>query len=275
MVRTVERPRVALPEEKREGDELRTKVKTVSPALSHDEQEVYVLMEKRDEEQIVADLEGRYLEEFVYEFCRRHKWPERVRPRECTCTDLVVGISWFGIQEASRAYGRIQVPIEKAKIKETAEEVEVMVEAVDTQTNSSRIGVSAQAKNMTTRQGVFRDAFALQKALSKAQRNAIKQLLPQTMLKEWIQRHRNGGNGKTAQPPVTKAAQGDGAQHPLDAKALELKGEILRLTGSDDAYLNTLGLHGAEELSQLDTKNKAAFVNELLKVVERLKVRAA
>jgi len=274
MVKRIARPVVQLPSEKKqEEDPVKTKAKTAVPTLP--EEQVYEVFEQRDEQQIQALLEGRYLEEFVYEFCRRHKWPERVRPRECTCTDLVVGISWFGIQEASRAYGRIQVPIEKAKIKETAEEVEVMVEAVDTQTNSSRIGVSAQAKNMTTRQGVFRDAFALQKALSKAQRNAIKQLLPQTMLKEWIQRHRNGGNGKTAQPPVTKAAQGDGAQHPLDAKALELKGEILRLTGSDDAYLNTLGLHGAEELSQLDTKNKAAFVNELLKVVERLKVRAA
>ena len=274
MVRTIERPRVALPEEKREGDELRTKVKTVSPTASHDE-EVYVLMEKRDEEQIVADLEGRYLEEFVYEFCRRHKWPERVRPRECTCTDLVVGISWFGIQEASRAYGRIQVPIEKAKIKETAEEVEVMVEAVDTQTNSSRIGVSSQAKNMTTRVGVMHDSFALQKALSKAQRNAIKQLLPQTMLKEWIQRHRNGGNGKAAAKTPATGQPGAGAQHPLDARALELKEQIRSLTGSDEAYLDTLGLHGAEDLSQLDTRNKAAFVNELLKVVERLKVRAA
>ena len=150
-----------------------------------------------------------------------------------------------------------------------------MEKGVDTQTNSSRIGVSAQAKNMTTKVGILRDAFALQKALSKAQRNAIKQLLPQTMLKEWIQRHRNGGNGKAAQPSATKAVQGDGAQHPLDAKALELRGEIMRLTGSEEAYLNTLGLHGAENLDQLDMKGKSAFVNDLLRTIERLKARAA
>ena len=149
-----------------------------------------------------------------------------------------------------------------------------MVEAIDTQTNSSRIGVASQGKMMTTKQGGLRDSFAVQKALSKAQRNAIKQLLPQTMLKEWIQKHRNGGNGKAHGAQAQAAApSGASGAHPLDAKAQELRSEIVRLTGSDDAYLNTLGLHGAEELGQLDMKNKAAFVNELLKVVEHLKAR--
>jgi hypothetical protein len=268
---------VQLPSEKEEGS-VKTKAKTDVPVAQ--EEQVYELFERRDEEQIVATLQGRVSEEFLYEFCRRHKWQNGVRPPECTCKDLVVGISWFGIQEASRVYGGIQVPVEKAKARETQDEVEFMVEAIDSQTNSSRIGISSQPKNITTRQGVFRDAFATQKALSKAQRNAIKQLLPQTMLKEWIQKYRNGGNSK-AQAPVPAAtagspqAHGGSAQHPLDAKALELKEQIVRLTGSDEAYLNTLGLQGAEDLSQLDVKNKAAFVNELLKVVERLKARTA
>ena len=277
MVKRIVRPTVQLPSEKEEGS-VKTKAKTDVPVAQ--EEQVYELFEKRDEEQIVATLQGRVSEEFLYEFCRRHKWHNGVRPPECTCKDLVVGISWFGIQEASRVYGGIQVPVEKAKARETPDEVEFMVEAIDSQTNSSRIGISSQPKNMTTRQGVFRDAFATQKALSKAQRNAIKQLLPQTMLKEWIQKYRNGGNGK-AQAPVpavtagSPQAHGGSAQHPLDAKALELKEQIVRLTGSDEAYLNTLGLQGAEDLSQMDVKNKAAFVNELLKVVERLKARAA
>lgn len=273
MVRRIVRPIVQLPSEEKE-EQVKAKAKTATPPVQ--EEQVYELFERRDEEQIVATLQGRVTEEFLYEFCRRHKWHNGVRPPECACKDLVVGISWFGIQEASRVYGGIQVPVEKAKARDTAEEVEFMVEAIDTQTNSSRIGVASQGKMMTTRQGVLRDAFAVQKALSKAQRNAIKQLLPQTMLKEWIQKHRNGGNGKAQAPQATAAAQpGAGTQHPLDAKALELREQIVRLTGSDEAYLNTLGLQGAEELGQLDARNKAAFVNELLKVVERLKARAA
>jgi len=272
MVKRIVRPVVQLPSEKEE-ESVKAKAKTAGAPVQ--EEQVYELFERRDEEQIVATLQGRVSEEFLYEFCRRHKWHNGVRPPECTCKDLVVGISWFGIQEASRVYGGIQVPVEKAKARETAEEVEFMVEAIDTQTNSSRIGVSAQPKMMATKAGVLRDAFATQKALSKAQRNAIKQLLPQTMLKEWIQKHRNGGNGKGQAPqPAGSPAQPVGS-HPLDAKAQELKSEIVRLIGSDEVYLNTLGLQGAEDLSQLDVKNKAAFVNELLKVVERLKARAA
>ena len=276
VVKTITRPKVDLPEE----TNVKVKTKQATRVQGPEEQDVYVLMEKRDEEQIVAMLEGRYLEEFVYEFCRRHKWHNGVRPPECTCKDLVMGISWFGIQEASRTYGGIQVPIEKVKIRDTGEEIEVMIEAVDTQTNSSRIGIASQPKMMKVKDGVVRDGFASQKALSKAQRNGIKQLLPQAMLKEWIQRHRNGGNGK-AHPPVVAAApeqsrvQGESAPHPLDAKAQTLREQIRALTGSDEAYLNTLGLHGGEDLNQLDVKSKAAFINELMRIVERLKARAA
>lgn len=150
-----------------------------------------------------------------------------------------------------------------------------MVEALDTQTNSSRIGVSSQPKMFRTKQGLIRDPFATQKALSKAQRNAIKQLLPQTMLKEWIQRHRNGsknGNGRASGNGHVQPAAG---QHPLDARALALREQIVQLTGSDEAYLNTLGLQGAEELGQMDARGKAAFVNELLKITERLRAKAA
>ncbi len=273
MVKQIVKPKVELPEEG--GMSVKVKSKSAVQVQAPEDQDVYVLMDKRDEEQIVSMLEGRFMDEFVYEFCRRHKWPDRQRPRECTCNDLTVGISWFGVQEASRTYGGIQVPIDKIKSRDTGDEIEFMVEAIDTQTNSSRVGISSQPKMMKVKDGVVRDGFATQKALSKGQRNAIKQLLPQTMLKEWIQRHRNGGNGKAKAPQVSAAAYPSAGAHPLDAKALELRNEIQRLTGSDEAYLTTLGLHGAEDLSQMDTKNKAAFVNELIKVVERLKNRAA
>lgn len=273
MVRRIVRPVVQLPSEEKE-EQVKAKAKTAA-SLPVQEEQVYELFERRDEEQIVATLQGRVTEEFLYEFCRRHKWHNGVRPPECTCKDLVVGISWFGIQEASRVYGGIQVPVEKAKARDTAEEVEFMVEAIDTQTNSSRIGVASQGKMMTTKAGILRDAFAVQKALSKAQRNAIKQLLPQTMLKEWIQKHRNGGSGKSQALQAAGSPAQPAGPHPLDAKAQELKEQLRALTGSDDTYLNTLGLHGGEELSQLDIKSKANFVNELMRIAERLKARAA
>jgi len=82
----VETPEIVAPAPKSEED---------SQALAHvHDAELYLAMEKRDEGQIVAVLEGRYLEEFVYEF--------ELGGRKVT------GLSWIGIQEASREYGGIE-----------------------------------------------------------------------------------------------------------------------------------------------------------------------
>jgi vacuolar-type H+-ATPase subunit E/Vma4 len=152
--------------------------------------EAFLLMEKRDEEQIVATLEGKYLDEFVYSFQQGGK--------------TVEGLSWVGIQEAARAYGGIRCSIEKMKIDRNAKEIVVMVEAFDEQTKSSAIGASSQAIMMKTARGVMEDSFALQKAISKAQRNAKRQLLPQSLLRQWIEKHReaksNGKNGSNKNP---------------------------------------------------------------------------
>jgi hypothetical protein len=56
-------------------------------AMVEEPQDVYQLMDQRDEAQIVAALEGRYLDDFVYEVD--------------SGGDKVVGLSWIGIQEAS------------------------------------------------------------------------------------------------------------------------------------------------------------------------------
>jgi hypothetical protein len=147
--------------------------------------EVYQMMDKRDEEQIVASLQGKYLDEFVYSFQQGGK--------------MIEGLSWLGIQEAARAYGGIQCSIDKMKIEDKKDDIVVYVEAFDNQTQSSSIGVGVQAKMMLTYKGIIEDPFAIQKAVSKAQRNAKKQLLPQQLLKQWIEKHRkaksNGDNG--------------------------------------------------------------------------------
>ncbi len=150
--------------------------------------EVFLVMEKRDEAQIVAALEGRYIEEFVYEFMQGGK--------------KVVGLSWIGIQEASREYGGIQCPVDKMILEESDTEISVTLEAYDIKTGSIRIGHSTQPKKMRLTSGKYiDDAFAKQKAISKGQRNAIRPLLPQTLLKQWIEKHRIGGEDKPAPSP--------------------------------------------------------------------------
>jgi hypothetical protein len=139
-----------------------------------EEQEVYALMERRDETQIMESIRGNFLEEYVYQFGAKDG-------------KQVTGLSWVGTQEAAREYGGIQVQIDKTKEVETKTHFIVTVEAVDTRTGSSRLGRSKQPKMLKLRSGaVIEDEFADVKALSKAQRNAIRSLLPQTWLKEFI-----------------------------------------------------------------------------------------
>ena len=152
-------------------------------------QDVYQLMDQRDEAQIVATLEGMYLDEFVYEM------DSGGRP--------IVGLSWIGIQEASRAYGGIQCRI--LEEQETETHVVVTVEAKDIKTGSVRVGRSRQALMRRLPSGQLQiDSFADVKAVSKAQRNAIRQLLPQALLKQWIDRYRSreegDGQAKDGQP---------------------------------------------------------------------------
>jgi hypothetical protein len=146
-----------------------------------DPQDVYQLMDQRDEAQIVAALEGRYLDDFVYEVD--------------SGGDKVVGLSWIGIQEASRAYGGIQCRI--LEERETKTHVIVTVEAKDMKTGSARVGRSRQALLRRLPSGKLQmDPFGDVKAISKAQRNAIRQLLPQVLMKQWIDRYRSRDNEK-------------------------------------------------------------------------------
>lgn len=182
-------PKVTLPTQPKAAATKDAQAGTNGSAQGPDNhQEAYSIFEARDDAQVVDTLKGRYLEEFVYRYCRRHKSVDGKLPPECTCTDAVVGLSWVGVQEAAREYKGIQVPVEKVVKKETDESVEVFVEAIDTKSGSSRIGVACQPKQMRLRTGqIINDEFATAKALAKAQRNAIKSLLPGSLIKAWVE----------------------------------------------------------------------------------------
>lgn len=175
------------------------------PSVSAPEnpQEAYHVFEQRDEAQVVDSLKGRFLEDFVYSFCKRHKTADGQRPPECDCPDVIVGLSWLGIQEAAREYRGIKVPIEKMLKRETDDSVEVICEALDEKTGNSRIGVATQPKKIRLRNGgLMDDEFCVSKAVSKAQRNAIRPLLPVTLIKAWIAAKLKGG----AVPPSLETA---------------------------------------------------------------------
>ena len=140
------------------------------PAKQKD-QDTFLQFENRDESQIMHELQGGMLDEFIYSFKESGR--------------TVTGLSWAGVKECARRMGGIEVL--DADIVESVKEFRVIVRAKDTKTQAVMLGVSAQAKIIETKSGRrYEDKFALQKAVSKAQRNAIRCLIPEAFVKQMI-----------------------------------------------------------------------------------------
>lgn len=169
------------------------------------EQDVFVELDKRDEQQIM----GTSMEEFVYEFCPRHRWPGGARPMECQCKDTVLDLSWAGIAEVSRKMQITVIPgttwlwlnsegavtgshgqQEKdpgVLMMEFPDRIQAMVRAQDPKTLAIRVGLASSKKKIEFRNGGSKeDEFYAQKALSKAERNVLRQLIPQVVIKSSI-----------------------------------------------------------------------------------------
>jgi len=146
----------------------------------------FSIVEKRDEDQILAELEGQVIEEYFY--VTSHK---------------KTVISYTGIKEIARIQGNIETDL--VDIKETDTSWIVVIKATDKENGNSLLGTSVQSKLMDTRDGEKPDEFCYQKAFSKAQRNAIKSIIPEAVfakaLEEWNKgKKANKGGKPTTQP---------------------------------------------------------------------------
>lgn len=196
-------------------------------------------LDKLDENQIIAELQGAVAQDMVYSF--------RLGGKQVT------GLSWSGIKHLAARLGNIQVDL--LQVLDTDDSWCVMCKAQIGE--SSRIGAAEQSKTMKGKP----DAFALPKATSKAQRNAIRALLPEKLIIETINAHAaipaqaKPAQAQTHQPqPVTpKPANGNGngkrspkAQFANQMVAdlnvpIEEVGEAVHLYGGfDEAKLDTL-----------------------------------
>ena len=117
-----------------------------------------------DDKSIIADMQGHAIQEYVYSFKQGGR--------------TVQGLTLAGINEAANRRGNLQ--IESIQYKETEDSWQVIAKALDTETGSSRYGACEQSKKM----GSKTDPFAFTKAVHKAQRNALKQLIPVPVIKE-------------------------------------------------------------------------------------------
>ena len=138
-------------------------------------------MEKADEDQIVAAMRGKYLEGMVYSFKQAGR--------------TVTGISYMGVKEITYQLavetGR-EIDTELVERAEDEDNYYVTVRAVHKGVGS-RLGASVQAKKFSSG---AKDPFAFTKALSKAQRNALRAVIPELSIQQFIEEAQKGGGGK-------------------------------------------------------------------------------
>jgi len=150
---------------------------------------VFLEMERRDEDQILAELRGKVVEEYVY----------RVEGR--------LGISYAGINEI--CYRMKHIHVEPWVMWDEDEKYYyATVRAINTVEDISALGLGQQPKLMKVydrdprgrrleTSHLEEDRFAKTKALSKAQRNAKKAVIPLTTIKVFIDKFQKG----TKRPP--------------------------------------------------------------------------
>ncbi|MDI6860340.1 MAG: hypothetical protein QMC85_07580 [Methanocellales archaeon] len=131
----------------------------------------YIVMERKDEDQILAEIKGEILKEYVYSF------PSGGRQ--------VTGLSYAGVKEVARRLGSIT--LSDLKIDEREDSYTVQVKATDKIRDFQMWGVAKQPKKMKLRDGTeVEDQFALQKAVSKSQRNALRAIIPEKIAIEML-----------------------------------------------------------------------------------------
>ena len=148
------------------------------------------VIDQVDDQAIVEMMTGQTIQDYVYSFKQGGK--------------VIEGLTLAGINEAANRRGGIQV--NQINYEETEHSWIATAEAIDTITGNSRYGAFEQPKMMGSRP----DPFAFTKAIHKAQRNAVKQLIPVPVIREVLNFYlkRKVSGGATEQQPQADSHNG-------------------------------------------------------------------
>lgn len=179
-------------------------------------------MERADEQMVLEEIKGRAIDTLVYE----------VRG--------VTGLSLAGVRETARvmnnkSLARIKIADREPIVIESDDYFEVRVYGIDEMNGGGNWGIKRQSKRYDDGKP---NTFAYEQALAKAQRNALRGLIPEWFVKQMIDAWRQRGNVKVinaqnGQVVAQKAKHWafDKAQYArfiAEAQQLEMdKGEIL------------------------------------------------
>jgi hypothetical protein len=143
--------------------------------VEEESQQPFQLMDMYDEKEIMDAMSGKYLEGMVYEF----------RQKQGNTTRTVRGISYTGVKEIAQQFSKNSggpIELDIVSENESAEFIRVIVKASHIQVGT-RYGVAVQKKFFSNG---TEDMYAWTKAYSKAQRNAIRQIIPEHAIKVFI-----------------------------------------------------------------------------------------
>ncbi len=170
---------------------------------TQDNGDIYRLMDRFDEDQILAELQGQdILSDYFYEFTNKEG-------------KLVVGLSWNGIKAFSHSMSRLGIPLstEKVEFEDLGDRVRAKAYVRFMPTGEMHIGISHQNKKMEvwankekTEKKLVDDPYYDEKASSKAKRNGIRECIPEQVItaeyKRWKAQKQSG---KWPEPPSAEA----------------------------------------------------------------------
>lgn len=147
-----------------------------------DEQQVFVVLDRHDEEQIIEEFQRRALKVMLYDFTNK-------------AGKRMLDLSYQGVNEGIRlmnATGKCRIHVVPGSliIEEVTEDIGngperlviATVYARDEVTGYGQYGTSTEPAHMKLKSGGSKwDVFARTKALNKAQRNALKVMIPEAM----------------------------------------------------------------------------------------------
>ncbi len=162
-------------------------------------------IEARDESQILAELAGETINEYVYEV---KQWDSRNKKEL-----RKIKLSWAGVKEVARLRGNIV--LSEPMITDTDDALRIVIKATDLTRNFTVFGGCHQPKKMKvndydkdsgeiTGSHLEDDPFYFTKGLSKCQRNALNLCIPGDFAAKCIDRWLHSSGKPALQPSERK-----------------------------------------------------------------------
>lgn len=209
---------------------------------------------ERDEGQILAELAGETIEEYIYEI--------EVYNSNTKRKERKVKLSWIGTREMARAKGNITLsdPI----IEDQDGFLRVVIRATDLKRNVSLFGGCHQPKQQKIKvydnngkevgSQLQDDPYYFTKGLSKAQRNVIQAIMPSTFMARMVDKFLvMAGREPLKQLPQPKAARSRVARELSEVDPAE----ITTLHQLETLAYNRWHIQPADMYNQLGCKGKA------------------